>query len=151
MPLHFAYGSNMDEAAMRTRCPDARVLGTARLAGYRFVLMGNGSASVRPAAAAAAPGVLYDLAASDVASLDDYEDVAGGLYTKASLPVVRGAGSVEDALVYLGTDPTPGRPVHAGYMEGIVAAARAFGLPDAHIATLRAWSRPVASTRLGSP
>jgi hypothetical protein len=30
MPLYFAYGSNMDAAAMRSRCPNSAALGTAR-------------------------------------------------------------------------------------------------------------------------
>lgn len=34
MKLYAAYGSNLDCAAMKRRCPHARVFGTARLAGY---------------------------------------------------------------------------------------------------------------------
>ncbi len=151
MPLHFAYGSNMDEAAMRTRCAHARVLGTARLPGHRFALMGNGYATVWPAAEAEVHGVLYHLAASDVAPLDEYEDVAGGLYVKAILPVIRGDGPAERALVYLGTDTTAGRTIHPGYMEGIVVAARASALPDAHVAALRALLPAVAAILGGSP
>ena len=147
--LYFAYGSNMDEAAMRTRWPRARVLGTARLARHRFALMGNGFASVRPDPEAEVHGVLYDLAGSDVAPLDDYEDVAGGLYVKAMLPVIRGDGSVQDALVYLGTDTTAGRAIDVGYMEGIATAAHAFALPDAYVAALRALVPPAAPARGG--
>ncbi len=150
MPLYFAYGSNMDEAAMRTRCPRARVLGIARLARHRFALMGNGYASVRPTPGADVYGVLYDLADADVAPLDDYEDVAGGLYVKAMLPVTRGDGPAQDALVYLGTDATAGRAIHVGYMEGIATAADAFALPDAYVAALRTLV-PCAASGRGSP
>ena len=146
MPPYFAYGSNMDEAAMRSRCPRARVLGTARLARHRFALMGNGYASVRPDPEADVHGILYELAASDTASLDDYEDVAGGLYVKAVLPVTGGDGAVHDALVYLGTDPTAGRAIHAGYMEDIAAAAEVHALPGAYVAALRALV-PLAAPR----
>ena len=149
MPLYFAYGSNMDEVAMRTRCPRARVLGTAQLPRHRFVLMGNGYASVRPTPEAEVHGVLYDLANSDLAPLDDYEDVAGGLYVKAMLPVTRGDGPARDALVYLGTDATAGRAIHAGYMEGIATAAAAFALPDGYVAALRALVPRAASGRGG--
>lgn len=150
MSLYFAYGSNMDEAAMRTLCPRARVLGTARLAHHRFALMGNGYASVRPTPEADVHGVLYELAASDNATLDDYEDVAGGLYVKAMLPVTRGDGSIQEALVYLGTDTTAGRAIHAGYMEGVATAARAFALPDVYVAAL--WALvPLAVPRLERP
>ena len=49
MPLHFAYGSNMDVAAMRARCPASRPLGLARLARPRFVITPEGYAAVRDA------------------------------------------------------------------------------------------------------
>ena len=94
MPLYFAYGSNMDEAAMRVRCPKARAIGTARLARHRFVLMGQtGYASVLRDPVSTVHGVLIDLALSDVRPLDRYEDVAHGLYVKALLPVTRAAGA----------------------------------------------------------
>ena len=138
MPAYFAYGSNMDEAAMRIRCPGARILGTARLPRHRFMLMGNGYASVRPAADGDVHGVLYDLAPSDLGPLDRYEDVAGGLYAKATMSIARSTGAVCQALVYLGCDTTTGVAVHPGYMEGIVAAAHAFALPESYVAALRA-------------
>ena len=46
MPLYFAYGSNMDAAAMQARCPKSRALGPARLARHRFGLMADGYATI---------------------------------------------------------------------------------------------------------
>ena len=46
MPLYFAYGANMDVAAMATRCPGAKPVGTARLPRHRFIITGDGYASV---------------------------------------------------------------------------------------------------------
>lgn len=139
MPLYFAYGSNMDEAAMRTRCPRAKALGRARLARHRFLLMGNGWASVRRDPRSEVHGILFDLALSDVGPLDRYEGVADGLYTKAVQPVFRDAGGPVRALVYFGADPSEGGRPPQGYMEGIVAAARAVSLPDAYLAALEAF------------
>ena len=147
MPLYFAYGSNMDESAMRTRCPRAKALGRARLARHRFVLMGNGWASVRRDSRSDVHGVLFDLALSDVAPLDRYEDVAHGLYTKAVQPVLREGAAPCRALVYCGTDPTTGGVPLPGYMEGIVAAARVASLPDTHIAMLES----LVASRRASP
>ena len=144
MPLYFAYGSNMDLAAMRTLCPHARVLGTARLPSHRFALMGNGFASVRPTSGTDVYGVLYDLAPSDIAPLDRYENLAGGLYVQAWRPVIVAGGATCEALVYLGCDPTTGGCIHAGYMEGIVAAAHAFALPEPYVAALRDMTRRAA-------
>ena len=138
MPLYFAYGSNMDEHALATRCPKARRLGRARLPRHRFALMSSGYATVRRDPRAEVHGVLYDLALSDVGPLDRYEEVDGGLYVKAMQPVLREpAGSVR-ALVYLGCDDTDGPPV-PGYMEAVVAAARAASLPSPYVAMLEGF------------
>lgn len=136
MPLYFAYGSNMDEAAMRKRCPKAKALGRARLMRHRFILMGNGYASVHRDPVAAVHGVLFDLALSDVPPLDRYEEVARGLYTKEMQPVLRDGGAPCQALIYFGTDPTTDGLPPKGYMEAIVAAARVAALPAPHIAML---------------
>ena len=136
MTPYFAYGSNMDGAALRSRCPNARTIGVARLARHRFDLMGNGYATVRRAAGAGVHGVLYELAASDIAPLDLYEDVDGGLYNKGTVVVRRPDGATVTALIYFGGDPATGRSIHPGYMEGVVAAARAAGLTSAYVAFL---------------
>ena len=135
MPLYFAYGSNMDLAALRTRCPRAQRLGVARLVRHRFALMGSGYATVRRDAGAEVHGVLFDLALSDVPPLDRYEEVDGGLYVKALQRVLRQDGRSSQALIYIGADETDGGPV-PGYMEAIVAAAQAAALPARYVAML---------------
>ncbi len=50
MIRYFAYGSNMNRAAMRRRCPDARAVGPATLEGYRFFIGIDGWGSVKPSA-----------------------------------------------------------------------------------------------------
>ena len=136
MPLYFAYGSNMEEAMLRTRCAKARAICNARLPRHRFVLMGNGYASVRRDVGAEVHGILFDLALSDMPSLDRYEEVDRGLYTKALQPVLRpGAGPCQ-ALIYFGGDMTTGGAPYPGYMEAIVAAARAAAFPPAYLAML---------------
>lgn len=152
MPLYFAYGSNMDEAALRTRCAKARLIGNARLPRHRFVLMANGYASVRRDPGAEVHGVLFDLALSDVRPLDRYEEIARGLYTKAMQPVVRQGGQPCRALIYFGTDPATGGIPAPGYMESIAAAARTAMLPPAYIAMLENFiqaGRPSALPGLG--
>lgn len=139
MPLYFAYGSNMDEAAMRRRCPRTKRLGRARLARHRFTIMGNGYASVMRDATRDVHGVLFDLAFADVPALDRYEDVAHGLYLKSVQPVIRAEGVACRALIYLGTDPTRGTASPPGYVEAIVAAARAAGLPTDHVTMLEGF------------
>ena len=137
MPPYFAYGSNLDRTAMAVRCPAPRLLGRARLSGHRFFIMVGGYASIRPEPKACVHGLLWNLAAADGPALDDYEEVDAGLYRRVMLPVEAASGTVE-ALVYQGLRETAGasRP---GYMEAIVAAAKACGLPPEHCAELRGW------------
>ena len=147
VPLYYAYGSNMDGAALQSRCPSARFVATARLPLHRFTLMGNGYATIRRDPREDVHGALYDIAAADFAALDAYEDIAGGLYVKTAITVEKSDGSVQRALVYLGCDAATGRSIHPGYVEGIVAAARALELPAAHVASLESflpgsWTMP---------
>ena len=130
MPLYFAYGSNMDVAQMAERCPGSRPLGTARLARHRLVIMREGYASVTRDPRRTVWGLLWDLAAADLPALDRYEGVSSGLYTKLHGPVLAG-GASRRALIYVGHNAGPGRP-KPGYLEAVLAAAEAAGLPDAY-------------------
>ncbi len=137
MPLAFAYGSNMDEAAMRTRCPASRPVGLARLARHRFVVTRDGYASVLPDPRRQVWGVLWDLSLADVPLLDRYESVGTGLYAKITQPVLTPRGP-RRAIVYVGRSRERGPP-RPGYMEGVVAAARAAGLPADYLRELEAF------------
>lgn len=138
MPLHFAYGSNMDVAAMARRCPASKPLGVARLARHRFCITASGYASVARDPVHAVHGVLWELALSDVPALDAYEEVGRGLFRKVIQPVLT-AGGPKRALVYIGAETKPGPPL-PGYMEGVLAAAHHWKLPAAYLRELRAFT-----------
>lgn len=132
MPLYFAYGSNMDAAAMAARCPRSRLVGRGRLAGFRTILMQSGFVSVAPDRRMCVHGVLWDVAVGDVAALDRYEDVAHGLYAKRNLLILREPVGAVRALTYVGARPDFGAAARS-YFEEVVAAARAQALPVAYI------------------
>jgi gamma-glutamylcyclotransferase (GGCT)/AIG2-like uncharacterized protein YtfP len=136
MPLCFAYGSNMDRAAMVGRCPGARVVGLARLARHRLALMREGYATVVRDPHRSVHGLLWDVPLADLPALDRYEGVGEGLYVKRQQSVVTASGA-RRALVYLGTNAGPGRLL-PGYLEGVLAAARDVGLPAGAIAEIAA-------------
>ena len=139
MPLYFAYGANMDAAAMARRCPVSRLIGGGHLPRHRFLIMREGYASVVRDPVRVVYGVLWDLAVDDIPALDRYEGVAGGLYAKATLPVTT-AGGVKRALIYLGRSTAPGRP-RPGYLDAVLAAARAAQLPPAYLREIGTWMR----------
>jgi hypothetical protein len=135
--LHFAYGSNMDRAIMRRHAPCASPLGVAALPNHRFVITADGYASVKRAPAQMVHGVLWRLTPRDRVTLDAWEGISSGQYGTAILPVHR-AGRRFPALVYLARSRPQGRP-KAGYLELVVAAARAWHLPPGYIASLQQW------------
>lgn len=135
MPLYFAYGANMDRDAMATRCPNSRPLGRAKLARHRFIITRDGYASVLRDPRAMVHGVIWDLALADMHTLDKFEEVDRGLYTKIMQPVITEAGS-RRALVYVGGNAETGTP-RAGYLESVVAAAETWSLPPAYIQEMK--------------
>lgn len=122
---YFAYGANMDRAAMAVRCPASQPLGVATLPGWRLAVMREGWLTVTAAPEARTQGVLWELAKADMPMLDDFEDIGGGLYIKQTLPVV--AEREVAALVYVGTNAGPGIS-RADYLAAVIAAARGWGM-----------------------
>jgi hypothetical protein len=137
MPLYFAYGSNMDQAAMLQRCPASKAVGIGRLMRHRFLVFDEGYASVVRGPHRVVGGMVWDLALADVPALDRYESLTTGLYTKVVQPVVTAKGP-RRAVVYVGRSAKPGTPL-PGYMEGVVEAALHAGLPEDYIRSLSVW------------
>src|SRR5260370_24087315 len=125
--LHFAYGSNMSAALMRRRCPGARLEGRACLPGYRFVIMRSGYASVAPAPGSSVHGLLWRVTPRDVAALNVYENLTGGLYRAVTM-----AGGAHRppraALAFIGRDRLPGPP-RPGLPAILTPGARGARLP----------------------
>ena len=142
MTLYFAYGTNMDRAGMRLRCPEARGLGTAALDGWRLLVMRDGYVSIAPRAGAVVHGVLWRLGPRDLAALDAYEAVDAGLYRRQLLDVMHD-GQSRAAEVYIGRSDAEGRP-RPGHMSLVIAAAQSWGLPAAYLEEMRQWSSPEA-------
>jgi cation transport regulator ChaC len=138
MTLHFAYGSNMSRPHMRLRCPGAVALGTATLAGWRFVINPDGYGSIAPWAGGIVYGVLWRLGARELAAINAYENVAGGLYVQRIFPV-RFGGARKPALTYIATRKGEGTP-RPGYIDVVVAAARDWALPESYSRALKRWS-----------
>jgi len=138
MTLYFAYGANMNRAAMSRRCPGARAIGAASLPGYRFFVGRDGWGSVAPFPGATVHGVLWHLTVRDIAILHTFEWRDKGLYDVCTLPVRHGARRVP-AMIYVLRRRDIGRP-RPGYVEAVAASARAWNLPDRYIASVERWA-----------
>ncbi|WP_367180998.1 DUF4314 domain-containing protein [uncultured Mitsuokella sp.] len=74
--IYIAYGSNMSEAQMAQRCPDATLIGTGRVDGYELLFKGSLTgcyATIERKAGAFVPVVLWRISAADERRLDAYE------------------------------------------------------------------------------
>jgi hypothetical protein len=132
--LYFAYGSNMARRQMARRCPGAAVLGVVNLVGWRFIINTRGFATILPDTAGQVFGLLWRLAAGNDVALDRYEGVDRRCYVRDWLDLADHGRT----LVYLATDSAHGKP-RDGYLEEILRAAEAEGLPDAYMAELAKW------------
>ena len=119
---------------MAARCPKARLLGRARLPRHRVALMPDGYATLIRDASAMAQGALWEIAFSDLASLDRYE---GEGYVKITQPVLREDARPIRALIYMGRAGASSGRAPADYMAGVIAAAAEIGLAVDYLNALR--------------
>ena len=134
MTLYFAYGANMERAAMRKRCPGATALGIAALRGHRYVIARGYGAFAR-APGACVFGVLWRLTPRDLAALNLFESLDSGLYRRAMCTVER-EGKRARALIYVGRGGGRPRPM-PGYQERVIASAADWRMPERYLTELR--------------
>jgi gamma-glutamylcyclotransferase len=127
--LYFAYGSNLDEAQMRSRCPSARKQSRATLRGYALAFggfsrhWGGAVATVLAATDAEVHGVLYELSHDDLRVLDRSEGHPIS-YQRVLRAVVDEAGQCPSAYLYV--QPEEGFEVRAPAPEYLEAIRRAY-------------------------
>jgi len=149
--LYFSYGSNMDSAQMRRRCPGAQFVGKASLRDHHLVFplpdesWGGGVASIAPRPDARVEGVLYRLTPEDFDALDDFEDVDRGDYARRLVSVQDANGATSRAWTYVNPrEPGLFIPPSRAYLDAMIRGAVAHGLSSNYIAELRA----IPTTRL---
>jgi len=123
---------------MAVRCRGALALGTATLAGWRFVINPEGFGSIAPQPGGRVHGVIWRLTARDLAAINAYESVDSGLYLRRQLAVQCGERRAT-ALVYIASQQGEGTP-RPGYIHVVLEAARDWELPEAYIRSLARWS-----------
>ena len=131
---YFAYGSNMDPDQMLSRCPGAERAGNAELSGSRFAIVGTGVATIFPEPDSTVTGVLWAITDRHLETLDRYEGVAQGAYSRCVVTVRSMDGDVQ-AWAYVASSVTETDP-RAGYLETVCRGARSSGISEDYIATL---------------
>ena len=144
--LVFAYGSNMDPAQMRERCPESDLawfIGEAR--GWRLYFpreskkRKGGVGSIMRSVDDSVWGVVFTVTKRDVARLDSYEGLPSGVYNRDSLNVVNSDGRNFSPWTYFAVPDGQNREFvpHSDYITLYIRGAEYFGLPAAYIEKLR--------------
>ncbi len=138
--LYFAYGSNMNQEQMSSRCRGSELGSLARLTGWRYFINGRGYAGIEESPSDHVLGCFWSLEDEHVASLDRYEGVKGNFYSKETLEVEKPEdGSKVSALVYLSVNREYGIPTPR-YQGVVVSGAREIGLPADYLTMLESWA-----------
>lgn len=143
MDLYFAYGSNMSQEQLKSRCPDAQCEGAAKLPGYALEFprgskkRGCGVASLTEAPGSVVYGVLYKLTENDFKQLDRAEGVAVNAYTRRTIEVEGPNAQRQSAQTYIAnpveSPPLPSRE----YIDLLIHGAIEHSLPPEYINSLR--------------
>ena len=94
----------MNRAQMAFRCPDAEMLETVKIEGYRLAFRHSGVATLLPEPDGVVDGVLWRISQEDEKRLDRYEGYPV-LYGRDSITVKTADGQSVQAMVYLMNAP----------------------------------------------
>lgn len=151
---YFAYGSNMNLAQMKQRCPGCKVLGIARLSGYKVEFYGDtgvwdgGQETVIHDPKSEVWGVVYELQFFDCEQLDVYQDVrfdGTGPYFHYPLDVISAEGKTFSVMLYKKNILQEVTLPSAEYLKFIVQGAIEQGLPAEYISLLQNKQTKTAS------
>ncbi|WP_229247641.1 gamma-glutamylcyclotransferase family protein [Desulfosporosinus shakirovi] len=143
---YFAYGSNLNWAQMKQRCSSPKVLGVARLPGYKVEFYGYSAVwdgaqeTVVPELQSEVWGVLYELQVFDWESLDVYEDArlnGTGAYFHYPVKVVDMKQETINAIIYKKDILKEAKLPSTEYLDFIVQGGKEQGLPTEYLTLLQ--------------
>ena len=124
---YFAYGSNLNFEQMAYRCPEAAVVGIAKLDGYELAFR-RGYLTILPKEDASVEGLIWSITDHDESQLDCYEGYPT-FYDKETVTVTDADGTPHEIMVYTMNAPYRDQllPVSSRYnavvMQGCLDAA----------------------------
>ena len=128
---YFAYGSNLNFEQMAYRCPEATVVGTAKLDGYELAFR-RGYLTILPKEGASVEGLIWSVTDHDESQLDCYEGYPT-FYDKETVTVMDADGTPHEIMVYTMNAPYRDQllPVSSRYHAVVIAMTGAKGLEAA--------------------
>ncbi len=143
MTLYFAYGSNMDAAQMKERCPNAELLGPAVLKNYElaFTIYSQkrkcGCADVVPKDGALVYGLLYRLTDEDQERMNAHE--GHPIHYQRVTVTVTHSGEDQEAVTYEVVNKQEPIPTSNEYLDLLRNAAKLHAFPEDYQAMLAAF------------
>lgn len=111
---YIAYGSNLNVRQMKTRCPDARIIGTAEIPDYELLFKGSKTGSyltIEPREGSSVPVAVWSVSERDELALDHYEGFPTFYYKKEFKLPIKGikTGKIRerDVFVYIMHEDRP--------------------------------------------
>lgn len=132
--IYAAYGSNLNHAQMRERCPEAKYLGSAMLQNQNLLFCGQPNhsfATIKTMEGKEVPIGLWEISARDEKSLDRYEGYPH-FYHKTVLPVTLDGEEVH-AMVYIMDLAMPAGLPSTMYYDIVEKGYRDCGLDTAYL------------------
>ena len=151
MRYYIAYGSNLHIQQMKHRCPDARVVGTATLKGWRLLFKGSKTGSyltIEKAEGYEVPVAVWKVSERDERNLDFYEGFPSFYYKKDMHLQVKGikTGTIyeRDCFVYIMHEEREIGIPSDFYVRVCAEGYRAFGFNYARLFEALKHSKEVA-------
>ncbi len=151
--LNFAYGSNLDEAQMISRCESAKFISVASLKEYQIAFTreskkrGCAVADIVKKKGSEIWGVIYEISEEDSSKLDAREGYSPvrekieNSYNREIIEVFENGNlnKLKKVSIYIAVkQKNPGLP-NKQYLNHILRGARHFGLPTDYIQKLELW------------
>ncbi len=143
---YFAYGSNLDLAQMKIRCPSSELISKGSLSGYRLTFnryssgWGGGVADVIQGKGSEVWGLVFELSNSDLKRLDSYEGCYNdqtSLYERWKAVINTSKGQISDVWVYTVVEKQKFVQPTLEYLQIIKDAAVRWNFPK--ITEVEAW------------
>lgn len=137
---YVAYGSNLNVAQMRYRCPNAKVIGTAWLEDYQLLFKGSKTGSyltVEPKKGSRVPLGVWEVDERDELRLDRYEGYPDFYYKKELRLKIKGIVTDKvrerDCFIYIMHEDRPLGLPSTGYISVCSEGYRNFRFEQLHL------------------
>jgi hypothetical protein len=122
--LVWAFGSNLDPAQMKRRCPSARKVMPFTVQNAALVFRAVADVAVRDGSKV--PGGIWEISAADERQMDIYEGVSSGLYKRYHFTIT--LKGVKRQVLFYKMNETGIMPPSHQYIDTIMRGYRYFGL-----------------------